>query len=566
MDKIDLPGKKKVGHLTLLRESRSITLQEFKALSFEERLDIVRRISGRKKYDLLIEANDAEQIVRRLPAQEVFFLVKEIGMEDATDLLQMASTAQVTTFLDLDCWDRDAFDAAKGLAWLTLLLETDGDNILATLREMDFGLLCLWLRPFLSVSSPIGDEDEEELKERLATDRLYDIDYRDSDVAKLLEGLFNLLKKEDRDFYLRIMEGLCWELDSELEEGVYRFRTSRLADRGFPDPIEALSVFSFLDPDDYDPGQYRRFAVESGEEGAAAPDFVLAHVPPGDFLTRVLAGRLDDDRLWELTFLLNKVMVADRVDLGSVDQVKEGAGEVYRYLGIALEHLSEGDINRAGELFEGAYLEHLFRLGFSLTLQLQRRARKVQASAISPYLDGPFRALVDALRERKPRLFEGVDDEARGGSRSFTSSDDLRSADQWLSRVEAQQRLFEGSLPFELVGPDRVNLEGCVPDVAEDLALSDLFLTALANRVLSRPFTPEAIFCEELPALHGLVSRGGKVDPNLRRETRDWLESLEQGGGAFADYCLDLWEEEFCALKPEDIDPRYVGGLIVRLK
>ena len=43
MADIELPKQKKVGHLTLLRESRSITAKEFNLLSPEERMEIIRR-------------------------------------------------------------------------------------------------------------------------------------------------------------------------------------------------------------------------------------------------------------------------------------------------------------------------------------------------------------------------------------------------------------------------------------------------------------------------------------------------------------------------------------------
>jgi hypothetical protein len=29
---------------------------------------------------------------------------------------------------------------------------------------------------------------------------------------------------------------------------------------------------------------------------------------------------------------------------------------------------------------------------------------------------------------------------------------------------------------------------------------------------------------------------------------------------------LDIWEEEFCSIGFEDIDPRFIGGMIVQLE
>ena len=135
----------------------------------------------------------------------------------------------------------------------------------------------------------------------------------------------------------------------------------------------------------------------------------------------------------------------------------------------------------------------------------------------------------------------------------------------WLERLEGQRRLFEERFPFELPLPGDLDLAGCAPDNAADLTLSDFFLTALANRLLGRAFVPRPLPQEELPTLHARLCRDGRLDPELRRETGHWLDSLEPGAAAFGDWCLDLWEHELCAVRPEELDPRFVSGVIVRL-
>ena len=187
------------------------------------------------------------------------------------------------------------------------------------------------------------------------------------------------------------------------------------------------------------------------------------------------------------------------------------------------------------------------------------------ASAVAPYLDRPFRSLVEALRRRKPRLFRGIESDEQGGERPFATLREVRLAEEWLARLEVQQRLFAEAFPFSLPAPEALDLEGCIPESGADVALSDLFLTALANRLLGRSFAPAPIPCTELIALHGRICAAGHLASGLREETAAWLESLLPGAGAFGDYCLDLWEEEFCPTRPEDLDPRYLGGLIVRL-
>lgn len=565
MVRIDLPHEKRVKHLTLLREPRRLTPREFNAIAFAERLEMVRTAQGRHKYDLLIEAQDAEELVRRLPAQELFILFKEMGAEDVPELLPLVTCEQFTTFLDLDCWQGDLLDCDKALYWLTLLVEAGEEAGLRMAVGIDFGLLVLTIKKFVTITAAPGDMLDEDLAAERRLEGVYDVDYRDAESAKVVGAFLDLIFRRERDFYLQLMEAVRWEPEVTLEEEVYGARRDRLLDHGFPDPFEALGVYAWLDPDTFDPAQQRKLTLQPGEVGVEAPAFALAAARPKDLLAEILAGGLDHDTCWELTFLINKVMSAERVDVGESSQVREATEEVYRYLNLALEHLSGGDLGTASALFEDCYLEHLFRLGFSLTLQLRRQAKKLAAGRIGPYLDGPLRAFLDALGQRRPRFYEGIEAEERAGERPFANVHDLVLAMAWLDRLAGQRRLFEERFPFDLPTPGELDLAGCAPADPADLTLSDFFLTALANRILGRAFVPRPVPQEELPALHARICREGKLDPELRRETGHWLDSLEPGAAAFGDWCLDLWEQELCAVGAEDLDPRFVSGVIVRL-
>jgi hypothetical protein len=330
--------------------------------------------------------------------------------------------------------------------------------------------------------------------------------------------------------------------------------------------LAARGVYAWLDPEqfEYRPGAKRPFA--SGEETAAPPGFFLAAGQPRDLLAEVLAAGIDQSTTWELAFLVNKVMMADRVDVGDLREVQTATETVYRYLNLALEHLSANDATVAARLLDGSYLEELFRVGFSLTLRLQRRAAALTTGAIRPYLAGPFRGLVEALGRPRPKLFEGLERADRGGERPFAGRRDLDLAAAWLDRLEVQRRLFEELLPWPLPAPQTLDLSGCLPATPGALTLAEFFLTALANRLLGRPFAPEPVPQRELVTLQRQVCHQGRLAASLREETRALLEALAPGAGAFGEDCLDRWDQEFCPLAPDRLDPRFLGGLIVRLE
>lgn len=565
MAEMKLPREKKVGHLTLLREARPITATEFNALSFRERLGMVRAASGKAKYNLILEARDAERLVRNLPVQEMYLFLKELGEEDVSDLLALATRDQITAFLDLDCWNGDSLSPGVARHWLKLLLEGGEEQVSRTVFQLDFELLVLLMKKFLTVvSGPEDIEDDDVRAEAFHRNGGYQIEFRDSEDAKVVGAALDILFWNDRPFYGGLLEAVRWESEAQLEEEVYRQRRGRLQDRGFADPFEALGVYAYLDPDTFDGASWQKTAVSSGEEGLEAPGFVLSLVSPEDLLGELLSRGVDSPTAWELTFLLNKVLAADRVAMGDAEEVRKELEEVYRYLNLGLEHLCAGAKERAAEVFDGVYLEAIFRIGFSLTLRLRRRAERLKKSRVGLYLDSTFRAPLEALCRRKPLFSEGMDDEARTGERHFATQGDLRRAAEWLEKVEILRHLFENAFPFELPAPEAVDLDGCLPGDVSDLALSTFFLTALGNRILDRGFAPQLIARSELPELHRRVCSEGQLRQGLREETRHWLNDLVEGAADFGDYCLNLWAEEFCPLDPDRIDPRFVGGLIIR--
>jgi hypothetical protein len=564
MLRIDLPQEKKKGHLTLLRETRTLRAGEYNALTVEERLRIVRNAVGRQKYDLIIEAADGTELVQRLPSQEIYLLFKELGAEDCTELLAMTSTEQMMIFFDLDFWRDEEFLPDSALQWLAMLLETGEDNVLRTARELDFDLLTVLLQKFITITRGLESLTDEDALAEGRLERLYDMDFRDSESAKIVGMFLDILYRHDRDFYIGLMESTRNEIPAEVEEIALENRRGRLLDRGFPDPLEALSVFSPIDAGIFERRSESKIPFQAGEHGVEAPGFFLVE-PAGDLLGEILSRGIEPETCWEMAYLLNKVMMAERADVGDLEQIAEKAREVYGYLNIALEYLGRGDFEEAMQRFTHAYLEHLLRLGLGLVMSLRDRALVVKESAAMAFLDGPFRTLIESLCRKRPRFYEGMTEINRTGERFFQRLGDIRLAEQWLSRIEIQVQLFDGRLGFDLPDPQGEVLKGCVPDQVGDLALSDLFLTAWGNRLLGRDFSPVPIARRYLPELHKAVCVDGTLREEVCREIRQATESLLPGAGEFADYCLDLWQEQFCALAPDGLDARFIGAMIIRL-
>lgn len=542
----------------------SLSARDFAALSRHDQLDVLRRATTRQKVRLLVDAADGRELLAQMSPQDLFLIAKEHGPDQLPELLGMATPEQWTAFFDFDCWEGDRFASATAREWLAILLQGEESSVVLTLLEIDFELLVLLLHGEVQVlSGPEEMDDEAAMAESRRRDRGYVLEYRDDDGAKLFGALIELLLRNVPDFCRYLLEAVRSEGESLLEESVYQMRADRLLDQGLPDAYTAQAVFAWLDPDQFAVRKETKRPL-GGSPSALPPSGVLQLARPGRLLSAVLAGDNDPEVAWELACLVNKVLMAERIDPGDLNQVREAAELTCATLELALEQLAGSDVQSAQQSVRNCYVEQLFRLGHSLTLRLQRRAQGLRASAIAPYLDAHDRSLLEALLRRRPQFPESLIHPGRGETRPFASLDEVRLAEERLDRLEVQRRLFIEHFPFPLPSPGEWSLEGCHPAHGNELTLAGIFLTALANRLSGGTFAPEPLPAAGLMRLHALVSLGGRLTPEVREQTLAWLESLEPGGGIFGAASLDLWEEDFCSVEAVELDPRYLASLIVR--
>ena len=539
-------------------------LSDFLGMDLSHQLETLRLLDPASRARYLLAADDIEELMAGLPTQDVFLMFKVLGSEDFPELLDLVTAEQWTGFFDLDCWEWDRFDLGKAREWLYLLLGADIERVAENLLEIDFDLLVLILKKEIDILvGPEDIEDEEERLEAIRSNGGYIISFRDEDGGKLFDSLLKLLFGVAPDFYRYLLNAVRADTESLIEESVYLQRVQRLNDLGFCAPLDARLVYSWLDPEKFRDREHDKLGLGAVELGAA-PGFPLLFPPAAGLLSEILSAGISEAQAWELAAVTNKVMLADQVELGDLTQVEAGVHKVNATLNLAIEWLSANDLDVAERLFANCYCEELFRVGYSLTLQLKRRAERLCDALIAPFLSGRQSRFLEVLRGRHPRLLINLIDPNHDGDRDFASLLDLQAAERFMTRLEMQRRLCEDIFGMTLPAPDQLDLSGCQPDDPEELTVAHFFLTALANQLLGRDFTPQPISVEEMIQLHPKVSIKGRLDEKLARETQAWLESLLPGAGWFAEECLDLWREGFCAVPVGQLDARFVSGLIVK--
>jgi len=563
-------------------EDRREAQRAFNSLPMKDQVDILLRARGKERLHYLFLSETPEKLVQQIPELEVFLAVKEIGKKDAVDLISLTTPEQFQYLLDLDSWTRDRLDPKKILHWMEILLESGEEKVGQFIRSADPDWIALILKKFLRVETLEGEHIEVVDQIPLFTlDQYYFIQFKGKGIREVFEPFLRILFRIDERGYQRLMEALIWEMESELEETGYRFRRSRLADYGFPDFEEALEIYRFIDPDSL-PLKEKPLERRQREEALKpAPVFYLTFREEGPFLSSILSminDPLDQSQLKEeFAALCNKAMVAEAIDLFDVKEMEKVVKKVFHYLNLGLQYLSGEDQSKALELLRSIPLQKLFQGGVGTTLLLRKKAESIFKGPWFRgdrenlfFLDSPYLEGIEGALKKRPALHRN------GLKEEFKNLQDLKETSELLERVEVLTRALGKGLnlfPETLKGLD---LRGCHPDQWREITFSTIFLTSFANQILKGGFRFEAIPKLSLKDFFLMIfERDGQGRGILRTEMRkvlkDWFDSMEsdemrrQHLLPFQDLCFDLLEEQCGRILPEEeIDPRFIKGLLVR--
>ncbi len=565
---------------------RAQTQSEFLHLTFQEKLEFLYGLPARQKRDLILSAPEAERLVQSFAPETLFYTLKEIGSADAGDLLSMAAPEQVKGLFDLDCWTRDRVNFDRIREWIEAMSEAGRRRAAEALMELDIELVTLLMRRYLKVYrlEEVQAALDVPSNRVVQFDEHYAVEFiRYDNILPFLQEILEEMFERDYDYFSSLMDEVYWGVDAELEEQAYQYRSARLNDRGFPDYFEAQSVFSYLNPKEFD--QIRRACVAPHREDALEEDarIDLAIMTAGSdsslfnaALTAGFAAQGKRQIRTEMALVANQVLVARATDFGDPEAVRDAIELTHHYLNLGLEHLAGGDLKTAIDYLRDTHLKLLLRLGVSLTIDLRKRAEALAASfGFNPrnlrtisYLDSPYREALEGFLLTAPRFYGGLDRQPAVTMRDFKEMRDLHIAYGTLAQLEAMPPLFNGLLKIDITSAAfRAQTAG------REIRLSQILLTALINQALRAGLSAAPIAASRLGEVRRTIMTAGtparltddfrqlvgelvaqRLDQQTLKRTEDYVRS-----------CLNVLEEEFAEIPPAaTIDPRYIRSLLLR--
>jgi hypothetical protein len=480
----------------------------------QQALNTLRRqlasLPAKQRLDALIEARDARALVRSLPAEDLYFTIMEVGLADATELVQLASPEQFLTFVDLGGWKKDQVDLHQVLTWLRAARGDEAGDFLRKLRKVDTEIFELLVREFTLIHDLEENPDVHVEGVTLETpEGRYLVEFKGVEGPELaaMRSILNDIIAENPFEAVRFLEATRWEVPGELEESAYRFRTGRLQDLGFPGLEEAARLFSRVD-------------TGPAPAPAAVAALVATRAQP-DYLDAAFRALEDVEREnleGELRYLANATLVAEVEDPGDLDAIRRVGEMVRDYLLLGLEHLTGGDPARAAQVVRDTETRRVFQVGFSLTLALKFRADRLMKQPLAqveglPMLFTEEATAVEALRRKRPRRTLKV---PGAEPVPFRSRRELAASEEVLARAEAQVALLGALLGgTEKKAREVLALFGVEARV---LGVERFFAAAVALALLEGKVGPRPVPSARRDELGALLFAGSPEAPRLRED------------------------------------------------
>nr|MBA3455463.1 hypothetical protein [Deltaproteobacteria bacterium] len=244
--------------------------------------------------------------------------------------------------------------------------------------------------------------------------------------------------------------------------------------------------------------------------------------------------------------------------------VRRGALYATATVSLGLEVISRGDLERAKSGLGSIGLSRLFRVGYTVTTKIARLAQALAARSVTA--GSPAKELVAGLCSPRPLFSRVADEPPTTGMRPFESQADLRRAGEILTALTLRIALVEG------LGVD-VIAAGQAPEPRPNL--DDHIRTALARAVAGGELRGEALSQAELTRMRDQGMKDGRLTPAARAAALDAIrsrlgEAQLSVTGAMVGKLVDGWladlEQILGAVKDEEIDPRFVEGVLVEVR
>jgi hypothetical protein len=407
------------------------------------------KIKDRLQLEEFLSKPEARKTIRAASFEEVFFVIKNIGLADTMELLPIVTGRQVCGFIDLDCWRKDTFVRKPFMEWIAAFVQTGPEETAKALSGIDETLIALFLKDLVRVYEVDRDDPPDVAQlistpdERFAVEPVEDSEAASHQAATIGMLILDALFKFNPHLGTQVLTLIRYTSRLELEETAFDNKTRRLEVHGFVDYYDALSIYAGSGGSPSAADRDTTTEDVPGEESPGNLPAVFAEsLAGGEFLLQALehiSDPAETDRLaQELTALGNRILSANLVNLGELEGIRPALEEMRDTLTIGLEHLTDSHPERAPAIFRKSYMQTVFKAGFDQMAALRDRADALLAipDMKITMLDNRDQEFLEGLRRFKPLVVED------SRYRNFRSISDIEKAHGHLLALEGMVGTF----------------------------------------------------------------------------------------------------------------------------
>jgi hypothetical protein len=409
----------------------------------------------RDLYRSIFDADAPEQVVRQLPPQTLFMVVKDTGLQSSAELISMASLEQCRLLTDFDLWVGDTLNEEGLWEWLSLTDETESLELLQKfVKIVDLKLLAILIGRYVE-TKVFEEPTEQQPAEGFHTpDKGYTwigIKTEDPNKHFLLARLLALIFESSAELFYQLISIVTVATASMLEEESYQERTKRLAAEGVPEPEVAAAIhapYSVAEAKHELQSKTQRKLVED----IRCIEPLIYEARATKFFAELVRDVADREELeMEFTYIMNGAVVRWGVDFSNQENVLDLSERIKGAINIGLEKLVAATNLPLREIYDVLGLGKVFRLGVTELISVRARARKIPLDDVGPLKDSDpvlFAALACA-REAFPVMPVALNDDGSieqehgtiaSGHRAIQSLRGLETVSGLLSKIVAQEQ------------------------------------------------------------------------------------------------------------------------------
>ncbi|NVM21111.1 MAG: hypothetical protein HWN68_04965 [Desulfobacterales bacterium] len=534
-------------------------------------------LPGKKALDVILESPTPVTLVQSLAAEDLFWLVHDIGPVDALPVLSLASNDQWQYLLDLELWKKDRLGIDSVNRWLDLLLKADAERFLIWgLREHRE---LIELNLFKSIEVRIKEEDESpsDFDEGYFTlDGLFFIRIKREEYDQIIRDFLRRLASHDINKFHQVLAELAGVLPAELEEHMYRLRNVRLAEKGFLPFEEAVGIYQYLNPQSLMQEAEAQKVIRVQQPTEPVPVSTSLLIRDQDLfyisLRRVEDGRILERLQAEFAAMCNQIISADGFVVRDKENLAAVVGKACGYLSIGLQKLAGGDDRKAAGLVQRFPLSRVFRVGYGAAMELRWDTEKWLRESWfagqdfdTGFWEDDWGGILEGLLKRRPLFYTGFSEGEP--YREFKTLEEITHCRKALDEIMGIDRLLSLVFAQSTIAP-RVQ-------AYQPVTYKNLLMTCWAQRHLGLPEEGRPLAVDELRAffnnLWGKGARPYLVDTRMKQAFLDWLqmrsdqpaaEILGRVGKTF-DRIFGELEREYGSVSSKDLDPRYIKHFFV---